>query len=243
MNVLIALVAALAAMTGWSGAEAAQARITDFAFSLRDARGPQAQAEVRRRRWGVLHRHSGAAAAVCGGGRAQDCAVSREYELRVQHQEREVRRVPADISRAGAGVRRAFPARAGEVRRRGRRSRHRDGHAGFERAPASPGGACGRGVRPGTCADGRRGVDAIQAWQRANGYAATGALTSGQAEALLGGAVPLEAFGSNWSIVENQPCQVSNYGNRELEPFTWSGACIDGKASGQGTFDLLRWLR
>ena len=48
-------------------------------------------------------------------------------------------------------------------------------------------------------------------------------------------AAPLEPFGPNWSVTENQPCQVWNYGaGDELEPFTWSGACVDGKASGQG---------
>ncbi len=40
--------------------------------------------------------------------------------------------------------------------------------------------------------------------------------------------------GPDWSIAENQPCQVWNYGNREYEPFTWSGDCVDGKASGAG---------
>ena len=45
---------------------------------------------------------------------------------------------------------------------------------------------------------------------------------------------PSEPLGSNWSIAENQPCQVWNYGTRDYEPFTWSGACVDGKASGEG---------
>ena len=44
----------------------------------------------------------------------------------------------------------------------------------------------------------------------------------------------LEPFGSNWSSMENQPCQVWNQGNRDCEPFTWSGGCVDGKASGEG---------
>ena len=45
---------------------------------------------------------------------------------------------------------------------------------------------------------------------------------------------PLEPFGPEWSIVANQPCQVWNWGSRVNEPFTWSGACLDGKASGAG---------
>ena len=46
---------------------------------------------------------------------------------------------------------------------------------------------------------------------------------------------PLEPFGPDWSIVTNQPCQVWNYGTgTKFEPFTWSGDCVDGKASGRG---------
>ena len=44
----------------------------------------------------------------------------------------------------------------------------------------------------------------------------------------------LEPFGPDWSVVENLPCQVWNYGNRDYEPFTWSGGCVAGKASGEG---------
>ena len=40
--------------------------------------------------------------------------------------------------------------------------------------------------------------------------------------------------GPSWSIAENQPCEVWNYGNRDYEPLTWSGACTDGKAAGSG---------
>ena len=43
-----------------------------------------------------------------------------------------------------------------------------------------------------------------------------------------------QSSGPSWSIAENQPCQVWNYGNRDYEPFSWSGACVDGKASGLG---------
>ena len=40
--------------------------------------------------------------------------------------------------------------------------------------------------------------------------------------------------GADWSITEDQPCEVWNYGNRDYEPFTWSGSCEEGKASGDG---------
>ena len=44
----------------------------------------------------------------------------------------------------------------------------------------------------------------------------------------------LQPSGPSWSIAENQPCEVWNYGNRDYEPLTWTGACTDGKASGEG---------
>ena len=42
------------------------------------------------------------------------------------------------------------------------------------------------------------------------------------------------ASGPSWSIAENQPCEVWNYGNTDYEPLTWSGPCMNGKASGSG---------
>ena len=44
----------------------------------------------------------------------------------------------------------------------------------------------------------------------------------------------LEPFGPGWSIAGERPCQVWNHGNRDYEPFTWSGACADGRATGEG---------
>ena len=44
-----------------------------------------------------------------------------------------------------------------------------------------------------------------------------------------------EAFGSDWTITENQPCRVWNNGmGDKYKRFTWSGACFSGKASGKG---------
>ena len=37
-----------------------------------------------------------------------------------------------------------------------------------------------------------------------------------------------------WITAENQPCQMYNLGNQPQETVTWSGACVDGKASGRG---------
>ena len=44
-----------------------------------------------------------------------------------------------------------------------------------------------------------------------------------------------EPFGPGWIVAENQVCQVWNYGQAEkVEPLTWSGNGMDGKASGEG---------
>ena len=46
---------------------------------------------------------------------------------------------------------------------------------------------------------------------------------------------PLQPLGSDWSITENQPCQVWNGGmGDKYKRFTWSGNCVNGKASGKG---------
>ena len=44
--------------------------------------------------------------------------------------------------------------------------------------------------------------------------------------------------GEEWSLAGNQRCYVWNYGFRSLEPFTWSGECVDGKASGEGRLTM-----
>ena len=46
---------------------------------------------------------------------------------------------------------------------------------------------------------------------------------------------PLQPLGSDWSVTENQPCQVWNGGMGDKHKrFTWSGNCVNGKASGKG---------
>ena len=43
------------------------------------------------------------------------------------------------------------------------------------------------------------------------------------------------SFGTFWSLVTDQPCHVYNHGKGGIfEPYTWSGACVDSKVSGQG---------
>ena len=75
---------------------------------------------------------------------------------------------------------------------------------------------------------------AIQAWQQANGHPATGELTNAQVRALLGAAAPVEPSEPHWVIVENQACRVYNHLPRPGELVTWSGGCVDGRASGSG---------
>ena len=44
----------------------------------------------------------------------------------------------------------------------------------------------------------------------------------------------LKPLGPNWLIAKDQPCQVYNRYSRPGETVTWSGACMDGKATGNG---------
>ena len=45
---------------------------------------------------------------------------------------------------------------------------------------------------------------------------------------------PVEPFGPNWIIATNQPCQLWNAKPPSGEAVTWTGDCVDGKASGVG---------
>ncbi len=94
---------------------------------------------------------------------------------------------------------------------------------GFDPGPAD--GLFGRGTR-----------GAISRWQESRGAAATGYLDADAARTLLAkGEAALERFGPDWIIAENQPCQLWDAsGVSGDEIVTWSGDCIDGKASGQG---------
>ena len=94
---------------------------------------------------------------------------------------------------------------------------------GFDPGPAD--GLFGRGTR-----------GAISRWQASRGAAATGYLDADAARTLLAaGEAALKPFGPDWIIAENQPCQLwDSSGVSGDEVVTWSGACVHGKASGQG---------
>ena len=66
------------------------------------------------------------------------------------------------------------------------------------------------------------------------------AVTMGWSTAKAGD-VEIEPFGFGWIVVENQPCQVW-YADpeQEVETATWTGTCIDGKASGEGELNFDR---
>ncbi len=84
---------------------------------------------------------------------------------------------------------------------------------------------------------GQRTREAISRWQvSTRGMVATGYLDTDAARTLLAaGEAALEPFGPDWIIAENQPCQLwDSSGVTGDEVVTWSGACVNGKASGQG---------
>ena len=68
------------------------------------------------------------------------------------------------------------------------------------------------------------------------------ALTAVCSEGARAADATIQPFGPAWSITENQSCQVWNYGRGDkLGPFVWSGACVNGKAAGEGR--LTYWGR
>ena len=83
---------------------------------------------------------------------------------------------------------------------------------------------------------GQRTRDAIGKWQASQGMSASRHLGADAARLLMAaGEAALEPFGPDWIIAENQPCQLwDSSGVSGDEVVTWSGACVDGKASGQG---------
>ena len=95
--------------------------------------------------------------------------------------------------------------------------------SGFDPGPTD--GLFGRGTR-----------SAISRWQASRGAAATGYLDADAARTLrAAGEAALKPFGPDWVIAENKPCQLWDAtGVSGDEAVTWSGACVDGKASGQG---------
>jgi MORN repeat len=57
--------------------------------------------------------------------------------------------------------------------------------------------------------------------------------------AFKAGAQTNKALPPDWIATANQPCKVWNALPQPDQSVTWSGACVDGFASGKGT---LRWM-
>ena len=235
MRTLVAVMATVAMLAGWSGAEAAEARIESFVFGCEtpdgiklkpkfgdvdeafytDLPGQRQQCLDAVERKIALCRENTSFESNTKDEKYAECLpIFREQaKVCVKHFERE--RV-----KCGAGA--PEPAEAATLDASER-----------QRVQAT---LAAEGFDPGP-ADGKFGPRTrrmIAAWQHANGHAATGDLTRSQAEELLAVATPLEPFGPNWIIAENQRCQLYNPSPKPGETITWSGDCVDGKASGEG---------
>ena len=238
MRALTALVASLAMLAGWTSAEAAEARITKFVFGCETPDGRKLKPK-----FGDV----GEAFYTDLPAQRQQCLDAVQRKISLCRDNTSFESNTKDEKYAGCLP--VFQEQAAVCVAHFERERVKCGAGAPEPAEAATLDATERqrvqaalsaeGFDPGP-ADGKFGPRtrrAIEAWQQANGHAPTGALTEDQAESLLAGAPPLKPFGPNWSIAENQPCQVWNYGvPEEFEPVTWTGACIDGKASGEGRF-------
>ena len=192
MKVIAALVVAVAALSGWSSAEAVEVHIASFAFSWRDARTRQVhqgQAEVLGRDLkGIVYTNLPAQRQQCLEDVERKIARCRENidfgsdtknndyadclpifreqaQLCVGHFERE------RVKCGGRGV--ASTGAAGLDSDQRRRLQTALAAAGFDPGPAD--GQFGARTR-----------QAIQAWQQAKGHIATGELTSAQVEAVAG---------------------------------------------------------
>ena len=122
---------------------------------------------------------------------------------------------PADASMAEAALKLTSAARS--LIQRGLTA------SGFDPGPAD--GLFGRATR-----------SAISRWQASLGAPATGYLDADAAGTLrAAGEAALKPFGPDWIVAENQPCQLWDVsGVSGDEVVTWSGGCVDGKASGRG---------
>ena len=79
---------------------------------------------------------------------------------------------------------------------------------------------------------GERTRHAIRLWQASRNDLASGYLDATSAQTLQDSAPDLS--GPIWLTAQNQPCKVWNPAPKAGETLTWSGDCVDGKASGIG---------
>ena len=120
MKILAALVVALAAMWGWSVAQAEEARVEGFAFVCETVEGDKVKPKLGDIE-GVSYSDLPAEREQCLediGRKMAQCRANVDFGSDTKNWE--LCRVSAAIPRAGAVVRRALRARAGQVRRSGR---------------------------------------------------------------------------------------------------------------------------
>ena len=79
---------------------------------------------------------------------------------------------------------------------------------------------------------GERTRDAIREWQESRSRPATGFLDAVSVKTLRAAAP--DHSGSIWQTLRNRPCKVWNEAPEPGSTVTWSGECVDGKASGSG---------
>ena len=238
MKALTALAAAvaIAMLAGWTGAEAAEARITKFVFGCETPDG---------RRLKPKFGDVGEAFYTDLPGQRQQCldAVQRKISLCRDNtgfesntkDEKYAGCLPV-FREQGRGVREAFRARAGQVRR-GRPRPGGSGESRRERAPAGPGRACGRRVRPGARRRAVRPEDPAGDFSLAGGERTRADRSADRRPGRVAARRRRSPRALRAELVHRREPAVPSVELRaadELEPYTWSGACVDGKASGEG---------
>ena len=252
MRTLTALVASLAMLAGWTSAEAAEARITKFVFGCETPDGRKLKPK-----FGDV----GEAFYTDLPGQRQQCletidrkiALCREntsFEsntkdekyagcLPVFEEQAEVCVAHFERERAKCGIGASAPAEAARLDS----SERQRVQAALTAEGYDPGPADGK--------FGQRTRRAIEAWQQANGHAATGELTSEQVTTLLAKSAPAIALDPTctgategsacWKKIANRAgCHIWTISRDADQMITWSGACPLGIASGQGE---LAWTK
>ena len=257
MRFLVVLVAALAMMTGWSGAQAAEARITAFAFGCETPEGRKLKpkfgdvegvfytdipaqwqqcVEAVKRKIALCRENTDFASNTRNEKYAECLPIFREQaQACVGHFQRE-------LVKCDGGGRESVSAVSLDPGERRRIQAVLAGE-GFDPGPAD--GQFGPKTRR-----------AIQAWQRANGYAATGELTRDQAETILTETPPavalqpkcaelsgqylLENHAECWEEFENRAgCYWWNVHYHSDRTATLSsGRCRGGVVKGRGTISM-----
>ena len=256
MRTLVALVETVVMLSGWSGAEAAEARITSFRFSCETPEGRKLKPKFGDVD-GVFYTDLPAQRQQCLDAVKRKISLCRENTSFESNTKDEKYAACLPIFREQAkGCVAHFERERGKCDGGGRKSARAVSLDPGERRRVQA-ALADAGFDPGP-ADGKFGPRtrrAIQGWQQANGYATTGELTKHQAEALLTETPPTVALRPKctelprpdpgepvpacWDAIENRPgCYWLSYRNRSDQAATWSGRCRGGIADGPGTLSI-----